>query len=94
MFEPELPYNRCSQPTAYSQPAPAHLRGQISATYTFSSHPLYHQRVLRRPHQLQQAGENDLVYEPVDIMSSEGLAYGPTSGGRAIRANCVRTQGP
>ena len=75
MFGTELLHNRCPQPSAYSQPAPSHLLGQIPATYTFFSHPLYPARA-SSPLQLQHSGENDLVCEPVDIMimSNEPVA--------------------
>jgi transcription factor SPN1 len=92
MFGPELPHNRSPQPTTYSQPAPAHLLGQIPAMGAHP-HPPTHsprtpctQRMLRRmrPFPTRAArrisfsslGENDLVCEPVDIMPSEGLGNG------------------
>ena len=92
MFGPELPHNRSPQPTAYSQPAPAHLLAQIPAMGAHP-HPPTHsprtpctQRVLRRMRpfpsraarriSFSSQGENDLVCEPVDIMPSEGPGNG------------------
>ncbi len=92
MFGPELPHNRSPQPTAYPQPAPAHLLGQIPAMGAHPPPPTHSprtpctQRTLRRmrPFPSRAArrisfgslGENDLVCEPVDIMPSEGLGNG------------------
>ncbi|KAF8501629.1 hypothetical protein F5888DRAFT_1251581 [Russula emetica] len=92
MFGPELPHNRSPQPTTYSQPAPAHLLGQIPAMGAHP-HPPTHsprtpctQRMLRRMRpfpsraarriSFSSLGENDLVCEPVDIMPSEGPGNG------------------
>jgi hypothetical protein len=85
IFGPELP----PPPTAYPQPATAHLLGQIPAMGAHPPPPTHSprtpctQRTLRRVRPLpsraarrisfSSLGENDLVCEPVDIIPSESL---------------------
>ena len=86
---PELPHN---SPSAYPQPAAAHLLGQIPAMGAHPPPPTQSprtpctQRTLRRMRPLptraarrisfSSQGENDLVSEPVDINPSEGPGNG------------------